>query len=90
MCPLRLILVFLSATLAGYFAWKTFRSSSEAEGELLGDTKTGEKTSAHGGDGDFGFRKVIEGGFWAFVDMASGRYLWRNLRMKDGQKEKGC
>lgn len=26
MCPLRLILVLISATLAGYFAWKTVRS----------------------------------------------------------------
>jgi len=23
---------------------------------------------------------MIQSGFWVFVDMASGRYLWRNLR----------
>ena len=29
MCPLRFVLVFLSAVLAGYFAWSTVRSSQE-------------------------------------------------------------
>lgn len=31
---------------------------------------------------DDGFIKLqsIQNGFWVFVDMASGRYLWRNLR----------
>lgn len=31
MCPLRFILVFFSAVLAGYFAWRTVRSSPEIE-----------------------------------------------------------
>ena len=31
MCPLRFILVFFSAVLAGYFAWKTIRSSPDAD-----------------------------------------------------------
>ena len=29
MCPLRFLLVFFSAVLAGYFAWKTVSSSPE-------------------------------------------------------------
>ncbi|GAB2211014.1 hypothetical protein Droror1_Dr00016304 [Drosera rotundifolia] len=31
MCILRFILVFFSAALAGYFAWRSVRSSSEVE-----------------------------------------------------------
>lgn len=31
MCPLRFILVFFSAVLAGYLAWKTVRSSPGVE-----------------------------------------------------------
>ncbi|XP_008786638.1 uncharacterized protein LOC103704911 [Phoenix dactylifera] len=80
MCPLRLILVFLSATLAGYFAWKTVRSpppnpifgdSSEIEDSVDGDSKKRRRFDA---------RKVIGDGFWVFLDMASGRYLWRVMK----------
>ncbi|PKA49958.1 tRNA (adenine57-N1/adenine58-N1)-methyltransferase [Apostasia shenzhenica] len=78
MCPLRLILVFLSATLAGYFAWKSIRSSSPT----LSDDADGRRSS----DGDsnksccFRARKVIGDGFWLLLDMASGRYLWRMMK----------
>ena len=44
MCPLRFILVFFSAVLAGYFAWRTVRSSPEIDGFVLDDS-TAEKTS---------------------------------------------
>ncbi|KAJ8623270.1 hypothetical protein MRB53_031799 [Persea americana] len=64
MCLLRLILVFLSAILAGYFAWKSIRSDSPKPQDDVSDEKD----------------KVIGKGFWTFVDMASGRYLWRNLK----------
>jgi hypothetical protein len=30
---------------------------------------------------------MIQNGFWVFVDMASGRYLWRNLRQTNKNVE---
>ncbi|KAF8094606.1 hypothetical protein N665_0359s0047 [Sinapis alba] len=74
MCPLRFLLVFFSAVLAGYFAWKTVSSSPE----LISD----EDSPVESNDKQEGlcFRKRMENGFWVFVDMASGKYLWRNLK----------
>ncbi|VVB15033.1 unnamed protein product [Arabis nemorensis] len=72
MCPLRFLLVFFSAVLAGYFAWKTVSSSPE----LISDDSPVELNEKQGLD----FKKKMENGFWVFVDMASGRYLWRNLK----------
>ncbi|KAF2566480.1 hypothetical protein F2Q70_00025753 [Brassica cretica] len=71
MCPLRFLLVFFSAVLAGYFAWKTVSSSPE----LISDDSPVELN-----DKGLSFNKKMENGFWVFVDMASGRYLWRNLK----------
>ncbi|KAI4350365.1 hypothetical protein L6164_004827 [Bauhinia variegata] len=76
MCPLRFILVFFSAVLAGYFAWRTVRSSPEFEitsEDSIVEDKSSKKEH-------FNFGKMIQNGFWVFVDMASGKYLWRNLR----------
>ncbi|XP_010276379.1 PREDICTED: uncharacterized protein LOC104611146 [Nelumbo nucifera] len=94
MCPLRIILVFLSATLAGYFAWRTVRSSSSSSSDIddmiHGDSSDTEKVSSQG-DQEFNLKRAIQNGFWVIVDMASGRYLWRNLRMvNEGEKEKIC
>ncbi|CAH2072460.1 unnamed protein product [Thlaspi arvense] len=72
MCPLRFLLVFFSAVLAGYFAWKTASSSPE----LDSDDSPLELNDKQG----LSFKKKMENGFWVFVDMASGRYLWRNLK----------
>ncbi|XP_010454038.1 PREDICTED: uncharacterized protein LOC104735868 [Camelina sativa] len=72
MCPLRFLLVFFSAVLAGYFAWKTVSSTLE----LISDDSPVELNEKEG----LGFKKKMENGFWVFVDMASGRYLWRNLK----------
>ncbi|KFK29753.1 hypothetical protein AALP_AA7G174600 [Arabis alpina] len=72
MCPLRFLLVFFSAVLAGYFAWKTVSSSPE----LISDDSPVELNDKQG----LCFKKKMENGFWVFVDMASGRYLWRNLK----------
>ncbi|XXG84323.1 hypothetical protein AAC387_Pa10g1863 [Persea americana] len=66
MCPLRLILVFLSVILPWYFAWKSIRSDSPKPQDDVSDEKD----------------KVIGKGFWTFMDMASGRYLWRNLKVE--------
>jgi len=30
---------------------------------------------------------MIENGFWVFIDMASGRYLWRNLKQTNKDAE---
>ncbi|URE11354.1 hypothetical protein MUK42_23494 [Musa troglodytarum] len=84
MCPLRLVLVFLSAALAGFFAWKSIRSpppSPISDGSReIGDSSIKGRIRGAG--------KVIENGFWVFVDMASGRYLWR--AMKERLESIGC
>ncbi|KAK7315593.1 hypothetical protein VNO77_34152 [Canavalia gladiata] len=77
MCPLRFILVFFSAVLAGYFAWKTVRSSPNID---LASDDSAEEDKSSSKNEDFSFQKMVQNGFWVFVDMASGRYLWRNLR----------
>ncbi|CAK8532986.1 unnamed protein product [Lathyrus sativus] len=77
MCPLRFILVFFSAVLAGYYAWKTVFSSPKID--LASDDSIEEENSSFKKE-QFGFKKMIQNGFWVFVDMASGKYLWRNLR----------
>ncbi|KAK0600196.1 hypothetical protein LWI29_012667 [Acer saccharum] len=75
MCPLRFILVFFSAVLAGYFAWKTVQSSPEEVEKIVSEDSTSLKDQQ-----EFSLKRVVENGFWVFVDMASGKYLWRNLR----------
>ncbi|XP_058212370.1 uncharacterized protein LOC131324425 [Rhododendron vialii] len=89
MCPLRFILVFFSAVLAGYFAWRAVRSSPETD--IMGsDATTAEKISSKDKQ-EFHLKQMILNGFWGFVDMASGRYLWRNLRdMKRDERVKSC
>ncbi|KAI8558763.1 hypothetical protein RHMOL_Rhmol04G0122100 [Rhododendron molle] len=89
MCPLRFILVFFSAILAGYFAWRAVRSSPETD--IMGsDASTVEKISSQDKQ-EFHLKQMILNGFWGFVDMASGRYLWRNLReMKRDERVKSC
>ncbi|KAF5202870.1 Methyltransferase-related protein [Thalictrum thalictroides] len=94
MCPLRIILLFLSATLAGYFAWTTIRSSSNIIVDVDDDvvsydsTTTAPPKKKH----QYSFTKIVQDGFYVFVDMASGKYLWRNLRVINGndEQEKDC
>ncbi|KAF8394840.1 hypothetical protein HHK36_018777 [Tetracentron sinense] len=77
MCPLRLILLFLSATLAGFFVLRNLKSKPELQNpeesvnpiqESTATIPRSEKAAS-----------AIGSGFWTCVDMASGRYLWRNL-----------
>ncbi|CAN0829884.1 hypothetical protein LINGRAPRIM_LOCUS3084 [Linum grandiflorum] len=84
MCPMRFILVFFSAILAGYFAWRTV-SNSPAD-DNSGDT-TADKaaTDVKKQESSMVKLQMIQNGFWVFVDMASGRYLWRNI--KEMQKQ---
>ncbi|KAJ0014875.1 hypothetical protein Pint_20162 [Pistacia integerrima] len=78
MCPMRFILVFFSAVLAGYFAWRTVRSSSEIDTAISEDSMS--ETALLKDKQEFNFKRLVQNGFWVFVDMASGRYLWRNLK----------
>ncbi|ERN20384.1 uncharacterized protein LOC18448796 [Amborella trichopoda] len=86
MCPLRLMLVFLSATLAGYFAWRSIRSKSDDDsGDLVVNDLPENKVAC-----STKVASSLGNGFWTLVDMASGRYLWRNLRVKEEPKPKEC
>ncbi|PIA53995.1 hypothetical protein AQUCO_00900517v1 [Aquilegia coerulea] len=87
MCPLRIILLFLSATLAGYFAWTTIRSSSNIDDVVSYDSTTAPPKKKQ----EYSFRQIVQDGFYGFVDMASGKYLWRNLKaINENEKEKAC
>ncbi|KAJ6763103.1 hypothetical protein OIU79_023778 [Salix purpurea] len=63
---------------SGYFAWRTVRSSPEIDG-FVSDDSNAEKTPLREKQ-ELNFKRVIQNGFWVFVDMASGRYLWRNFK----------
>ncbi|KAK9125931.1 hypothetical protein Scep_014777 [Stephania cephalantha] len=76
MCPLRLILLFISATLAGFLVFKNLKSRADDDvrdsDELVkpvDDVPRSKKVFS-----------AIGSGFWTCVDMASGRYLWRHLK----------
>ncbi|XP_059626395.1 uncharacterized protein LOC132269272 [Cornus florida] len=78
MCPLRLILIFLSATLAGFFVLKNLKSQPQIPD---GDPPPSDSVNPPT-DQNKSSSKVwaaMSTGFWTCVDMASGRYLWRNL-----------
>ncbi|XP_038681821.1 uncharacterized protein LOC119982484 [Tripterygium wilfordii] len=69
MCPLRFIMTFLYATLVGFFVLKNLKCQQPINVTSLNHPING-------------FSKVwsiMESGCWDFVDMASGRYLWRHL-----------
>ncbi|KAL9279450.1 hypothetical protein AtEden1_Chr5g0097471 [Arabidopsis thaliana] len=73
MCPLRFVLVFFSAVLAGYIAWRTVNSTPELFSDELLQAEAKEKQGLD-------FKRKMDNGLWTFVDMASGRYLRRNLK----------
>ncbi|KAK4256271.1 hypothetical protein QN277_009156 [Acacia crassicarpa] len=68
MCPLRFILVFFSAVLAGYFAWRMVRSSLDTD--VASDKSALEDKSPTRKDFSFKVRCFL----------VTGRYLWSNLR----------
>ncbi|XP_047321981.1 uncharacterized protein LOC124925898 [Impatiens glandulifera] len=74
MCPLRLILVFLSAVLAGFFMIKNLQSQSDFADEQFPDSVS----PADDQSSSKAWRATVTG-FRTCVDMASGRYLWKNL-----------
>ncbi|XVF20410.1 hypothetical protein REPUB_Repub11eG0196200 [Reevesia pubescens] len=78
MCPLRLILIFLSATLAGFFVIRNLKSHPQTtKDEDDPHTTFNDTTNSLSAFSKVG--SAIESGFWTCVDMASGRYLWRHL-----------
>lgn len=76
MCPLRLILIFLSASLAGFFMLRGLKIQPDEEIKNAGPKIAGGEESPPFSDK---VRSAICLGFWTCVDMASGRFLWRNL-----------
>ncbi|KAJ7964302.1 putative Methyltransferase-related protein [Quillaja saponaria] len=84
MCPLRLILIFLSATLAGFFVLRNLKSQphqseiDEDADNILMNAQTSDSSNPSFARSSK-VRSAIESGFWTCVDMASGRYLWRHL-----------
>ncbi|GAA0157679.1 hypothetical protein Leryth_001233 [Lithospermum erythrorhizon] len=81
MCPMRFILVFFSAILAGYLAWRTISSTEELkiQEDLIVEGITSQKENY-----ESNLKKKVQNGFWVFVDMASGRYLWTNVGKING------
>ncbi|XP_034223302.1 uncharacterized protein LOC117633700 [Prunus dulcis] len=78
MCPLRFILVFFSAILAGYCAWRTVRSSPGTDINSQDSTNENIPTQKE----EFNLRMMTQNVFWVLVDMASGRYLWRKMKQE--------
>ncbi|KAL7600512.1 uncharacterized protein LOC111878729 [Lactuca sativa] len=87
MCPLRIILIFLSATLAGFFVLRNIKSQSDTSSDTDAATAAADDStsfcksspSASVGRSSSKIYGAFVNGFWTCVDMASGRYLWRNL-----------
>ncbi|XP_023519406.1 uncharacterized protein LOC111782825 [Cucurbita pepo subsp. pepo] len=85
MCPLRFILIFLSATLAGFFVLRNLKSQpQDFEADDNSETHSNDVStnSTSSSSSSSSFSKVssaMQSGFWTVVDMASGRYLWRHL-----------
>lgn len=76
MCPLRLILIFLSAILAGFFVIRNVKSERP---QLTDDLDVADKDSSDSTNRFYKVGLALKSGFWTCVDMASGRYLWRHL-----------
>ncbi|CAN4100887.1 unnamed protein product [Withania somnifera] len=80
MCPLRFVLVFFSALLAGYVAWKSVGGSNDDEDFVVETRNKAKEERQEFNSVELKFPKIIQNGFWVFVDMASGKYLWRNIK----------
>ncbi|KAK4278481.1 hypothetical protein QN277_016321 [Acacia crassicarpa] len=72
MCPLRLLLIFLSASLAGFFVLKNLRSQPHPDDHDNSDEASSSVKPSDSSIPPFSkVRVAIEYGFWTFVDMAS-------------------
>ncbi|PAN15766.1 hypothetical protein PAHAL_3G006600 [Panicum hallii] len=86
MCPLRVILIFLSATIAGFFLIRGLNAEPDQFAD--DDDKASESGSPRAPvpiPSKVG--SAVKTGFWTLVDMASGRYLWRTLVAQPAQSE---
>ncbi|KAG7019097.1 hypothetical protein SDJN02_18055, partial [Cucurbita argyrosperma subsp. argyrosperma] len=81
MCPLRFILIFLSATLAGFFVLRNLKSQpQDFEADDNSETHSNDVSTNSASSSSFSkVSSAMQSGFWTLVDMASGRYLWRHL-----------
>ncbi|EPS60373.1 hypothetical protein M569_14430 [Genlisea aurea] len=73
MCPLRIILIFLSAAIAAFFVLRNANPTRDRRSTPQSETEADAVPLSS---------KVCSGvrkGAWTFVDMASGKYLWRTL-----------
>ncbi|CAK9142700.1 unnamed protein product [Ilex paraguariensis] len=85
MCPLRIILIFLSATLAGFFVLRNLKSQPQVvhTDDSVNNPSESSSTSDKQSSKVWG---AIGAGLWTCVDMASGRYLWRTLVSSSSSK----
>ncbi|KAJ9541337.1 hypothetical protein OSB04_027843, partial [Centaurea solstitialis] len=79
MCPMRVFLVFFSAMLAAYLTWRSVQASETENTVFSDDLSTNNQESS--------LIKMVRNAPLVFIDMASGKYLWRNLRQmsQDGK-----
>lgn len=85
MCPLRVILIFLSATVAGFFLVRGLNAEpdqfdADADADESGSPRAPLPLHSKVGS-------AVKAGFWTMVDMASGRYLWRTLVAQPANSE---
>ncbi|KAL5204012.1 hypothetical protein ABZP36_008883 [Zizania latifolia] len=71
MCPLWVILIFLSATIAGFFLIRGLNGNADND-EGTDSPKAPAPLNSKVGS-------AVRTGFWTVVDMASGKCLWRTL-----------
>ncbi|XP_066336612.1 uncharacterized protein [Miscanthus floridulus] len=76
MCPLRVILIFLSATVAGFFLVRGRNADPADQFDADADGKASPRAPVplHSKVGS-----AVKTGSWTMVDMASGQYLWRTF-----------
>ncbi|CAD6344155.1 unnamed protein product [Miscanthus lutarioriparius] len=88
MCPLRVILIFLSATVAGFFLLRGLNADpadqfdADADADADGEGSLRAPVPLHSKVGS-----AVKTGFWTMVDMASGRYLWCTLVAQPAKSE---
>lgn len=82
MCPMRVFLVFFSALLACYFAWRNY--AAEDQTSFFNGVEEEQEMESTNGMNDAEPKQLIlskvSSGFWLVVDMASGRYLWKGIK----------
>ncbi|KAL6653452.1 hypothetical protein ACP70R_009030 [Stipagrostis hirtigluma subsp. patula] len=79
MCPLRVILIFLSATIAGFFLIRGLNAEPEFDADASDDKASESGSPRAPAPLHCKVGSAVKTGFWTMVDMASGRYLWRTL-----------